>query len=171
MAFAFYLSAAIAIGATVMVVTSANAIHGLLYLVVSFLAAATVLLLFGAPFAAALEVIIYAGAIMVLFVFVVMILGVGSRERKARPPGRAWVGPAFLAAVLAAELAYVQAAGRAIVAPGQVSPAAVGASLMGPYLAGVELVSVLLLVALIGAFHLGFRLGERHIPGKKGGGA
>ena len=111
--YAFYIPAAVAIAATFMVVTSGNAIHALLYLVVSLLAAAVVLLVAGAPFAAALEVIIYAGAIMVLFIFVIMILGRGPRSRRAGPPPAAWIGPGILAAILAAELAYLEAKGGA----------------------------------------------------------
>jgi NADH-quinone oxidoreductase subunit J len=163
---AFYIPAAVAIAATFMVVTSGNAIHALLYLVVSLLAAAVVLLVFGAPFAAAMEVIIYAGAIMVLFVFVVMILGRGPHQKRTGPPAAAWIGPGILAAVLAAELAWLEAAGGATVGAAQVAPAAVGASLMGPYLLGVELASVLLLVGLVGAFHLGYRLGVKESPGQ-----
>jgi NADH-quinone oxidoreductase subunit J len=162
--YAFYIPAAVAIAATFMVVTSRSAIHALLYLVVSFLAASVVLLVFGAPFAAAMEVIIYAGAIMVLFVFVIMILGRGPHVRRPGPPPAAWIGPGILAAILAAELGWLEAGGGAAVGSAQVSPAAVGASLMGPYLLGVELASVLLLAGLVGAFHLGYRLGEKGTP-------
>ena len=70
----FYLSAAVAVAATLMVVTRASAVHALLYLIVSLLAVAVVFFVLGAPFVAALEVIIYAGAVMVLFVFVIMML-------------------------------------------------------------------------------------------------
>ena len=71
---AFYVAAVVAVLATAMVITRANAVHALLYLVVSLLAVAIVFYVLGAPFAAALEVIVYAGAIMVLFVFVIMML-------------------------------------------------------------------------------------------------
>ena len=163
MTFAFYTAAAVAIVATFMVVTRVNAIHALLYFVVSLLAAALILLLLGAPFAAAMEVIIYAGAIMVLFVFVVMILGTGARtpvQERIRLTVSAWIGPAILTAVLLAELLYVMTgATGAPTGLSEVTPAQVGASLLGPYLLGVELVSMLLLVGLIGAFHLAYRLG------------
>ncbi len=163
MTFAFYLAAAIAIVSTFMVITRLNAIHALLYLIVSFLAAALILFLVGAPFPAALEVIIYGGAIMVLFVFVVMILGpsLGAATRQARKLSlSAWIGPAVLAAVLLAELLYVMSGIHApLPAPNLVAPVYPGAALLGPYLLGVELVSMLLLVGLIGAFHLAYRLG------------
>ncbi len=77
-AIAFYLAAAIALIASVRVITNANPVHALLYLVVSLLAVAMIFFALGAPFAAALEMIVYAGAIMVLFVFVVMILNLGA---------------------------------------------------------------------------------------------
>ena len=92
----FYFAAAMAILATVMVITRLNAVHALLYLIVSLLAVAVVFYTLGAPFIAALEVIIYAGAIMVLFIFVVMMLNLGAKtvetERTWLRPGM-WTGP------------------------------------------------------------------------------
>ncbi len=169
MTVAFYAAAAVAVVATFMVITSLNAIHALLYLVVSFLAAALILLLVGAPFAAALEVIIYAGAIMVLFVFVVMILGpTPAAKQRRRPRIKAWIGPAVLASVLLAELLYVMSGVHGpLPAPNPAMPVYPGASLLGPYLLGVELVSMLLLVGLIGAFHLAYRLGKNEEGGRK----
>jgi NADH-quinone oxidoreductase subunit J len=73
----FYITSAFAVFATLKVIISKIAIHALLYLIASLLAVAVVLFILGAPFIAALEVIIYAGAIMVLFVFVVMMLNLG----------------------------------------------------------------------------------------------
>jgi len=78
----FYLMALVAIVSTVRVVTNANPVHALLSLIVSLLAVAGMFLTIGAPFAAALEVIVYAGAIMVLFVFVVMMLNLGQHTVK-----------------------------------------------------------------------------------------
>ena len=77
MELAFYIAAAVAVIATVLMLTRLNVVHALLYLIVSLLAVAVVFYVLGAPFVAALEVIIYAGAIMVLFVFVVMMLNLG----------------------------------------------------------------------------------------------
>src|SRR5690606_39692838 len=76
---AFYISAAIAVLATLRVVTNDNPVHALLYLIVSLLAVAAIYFTLGAPFAGVLEIIVYAGAIMVLFVFVVMMLNLGDR--------------------------------------------------------------------------------------------
>jgi NADH-quinone oxidoreductase subunit J len=157
----FYLAAAIAILSTAMVITRSNAVHALLYLVVSLLAVGIIFFVLGAPFAAALEVIIYAGAIMVLFAFVVMMLSLGSRaaalERRWMPPA-VWIGPGLLALILAGELAYLLFASHAAESSGAASsigPARVGRELFGPYLLAVELASVLLLAALAGAYHLG----------------
>ncbi|HOG08226.1 MAG: NADH-quinone oxidoreductase subunit J [Planctomycetes bacterium ADurb.Bin126] len=165
MDYAFYIAAAAALAATLRAITASHAVHALLYFIVSLLAVAVIFLLLGAHFAAALEVIVYAGAIMVLFIFVVMMLNPGprsvQRERHWLRP-RIWAGPAVLAAVLAAELVYFAAtgAGRSAGA-GQVEPAEVGLALFGPYLLGVEMASVVLLAGLVGAYHLGWHLGRR----------
>jgi len=158
----FYLAAAVAVGATAMVITRFDAVHALLYFIVSLFAVALVFLLLGAPFIAALEVILYAGAIMVLFVFVVMLLHLGKesadQERRWLRPG-AWLGPALLAAVLLVELGVVAAHGQgaAVSASGEMGPKAVARVLFGPYVLGVELASMLLLAGLVGAYHLGRR--------------
>ena len=68
----FYIAAVTALASTVLVVTGKNASHALIYLIVSLLSVAVIFFLLGAPFAAALEVVVYAGAIVVVFLFVVM---------------------------------------------------------------------------------------------------
>ena len=156
----FYLAAMIAVAATVMAITRLNAVHALLYLIVSLLAVALVFFLLGAPFAAALEVIIYAGAIIVLFVFVVMMLNLGpqtiDQERHWLRPGM-WIGPSVLAALLFAELIYILIRVHPMTAAAEVGPKQLGLTLFGPYLLGVELASMLLLAGLVGAYHLGQR--------------
>ena len=158
---AFYLAAAVAVTATVLTITRTSAVHALLYLVVSLLAVAVVFYVLGAPFAAALEVIVYAGAIIVLFVFVVMMLNLGeaaaAEERRWIAP-RYWIGPAALSALLAAELCYLYVSGAAQPSGGAVRPTVVGAALFGPYLLAVELASMLLLAGLVGAYHIGRHL-------------
>lgn len=159
MTVAFIIAAAVAVLATLMVITRTNAVHALLYLIVSLLAAAMILYLLGAPFVAALEVIVYAGAIVVLFVFVVILLNLGpsaaAQERQWLRPV-AWVGPSVLSVILLAELAYLVAAGWRPTDSGKVvGPTEVGLSLFGPYLLGVELASMLLLAGLVGAYHIG----------------
>ena len=158
-----HLAAAVAIVSTAMVVTRRDAVHALLYLVVSLLAVALVFFALGAPFVAALEVIVYAGAIMVLFLFVVMMLNLGRSAAVHEAlwlPRRIWRGPVILSLLLLAELAFVLAHGGAAGAPAGPAPAGpkqVGIVLYGPYLVGVELASMLLLAGLAGAFHLGRR--------------
>lgn len=157
----FYAAGAIAIIATFFTVTRTNAVHALLYLILSLLAVAVALFTMGAPFVAALEVIIYAGAIMVLFIFVVMMLNLGDRAKAQEQrwqPGRAWIGPAILAALLLAEVVYaVVSGGVAPAALAEVGPKEVAIALFGPYALGVELASILLLAGMVGAYHVGFR--------------
>lgn len=143
-----------------MVITRRNAVHALLYLIVSLLSIAAVIFSLGAPFIAALEVIIVAGAIMVLFIFVAMMINPaseqGGQERNILSTG-VWIGPSILAALLFGEFAYVFAKSSGISTEGIVEPKQVGISLFGPYMIGVELASMLLLAGLIGAYHLGNR--------------
>jgi NADH-quinone oxidoreductase subunit J len=156
---AFYIAAVVAVVATFMVIIATNAIHALLSLVASLLGAAIVFYVLGAPFAAALEAIVYAGAIMVLLVFVVMMLNLGDvaarQERQWLAP-KIWIAPALLAAVLLGELIYMLWRDPQVTPAGAtVTPRAVGALFFGPYLLVVELASVLLLAGLVGAYHLG----------------
>jgi len=161
MTIVFYVAGAVAIVSTALMITRLHAVHALLYLIVSLLAVSVVFYTLGAPFVAALEVIIYAGAIMVLFVFVVMLLNLGeqaARAERALMKPSMWIGPLILAAILMAELVYLLAAssgGNSGRAP--IGPREVGASLFGPYLIGVELASMLLLGGLVGAYRLGYR--------------
>ena len=97
----FYVAGAVAVISTALMLTRLNVVHALLYLIVSLLGVAVVFYVLGAPFVAALEVIVYAGAIMVLFVFVVMMLNLGGHatgmERQWLTPG-IWTGPVVLPA-------------------------------------------------------------------------
>ena len=161
MSILFYLSAITATVATILAITRRHAVHALLYLIVSLLAIAVVFYVIGAPFIAALELIIYAGAIMVLFVFVVMMLNLGdvARNKEAewlRP--RVWIGPIVLGAILLSEEAYLLLGNGHIAAvPSSISAKQVGMALFGPYVIGVELASLLLMGGLLGAYHLGRR--------------
>jgi len=155
----FLVAAAVAIVSTFLVITHLDAVHALLYLVISLLSVALIFYLLGAPFVAALEVIIYAGAIMVLFIFVVMVLNLGplTREEENRwlKPGM-WFGPVILSGILAIELVYVLAgSGPSSPVPSAVGSKEVSRSLFGPYLIAVELASILLMAGLIGAYHIG----------------
>jgi len=155
----FYLSALIAVISTLLVITRTNTVHALLYLIVSLLAVAMIFFVLGAPFVAALEVIIYAGAIMVLFIFVIMMLNLGGAHAKEEAlllTPEIWIGPAILCVILAAELIYLFTMEHArISAVVEITPKQVGIALLGPYVLGVELASMLLLAGLVGAYHLG----------------
>src|SRR5512142_2066630 len=124
----FYLSAVVAVVATAIVITRTNAMHALLYLVVSLLAVAMMFFTLGATFVAALEVIVYAGAIMVLFIFAIMLLNQGAQSVNLERQwlhGSNWIGPVILSAILLAEVVYILAAGGAApAAPPATTPGA-----------------------------------------------
>jgi NADH-quinone oxidoreductase subunit J len=169
----FYIAAAVAVISTLMVITRLNMIHALLYLVVSLLSVALIFFILGAPFIAALEVIIYAGAIMVLFVFAIMMLAFGPHAAKGQDHWlslEAWVGPTILSAILTGELLYILTRGGSpLTAQNSVGPKQVGIALFTPYLLGVELASMLLLAGIIGAYCLGRRdISLKDHPKEKG---
>lgn len=160
MEIAFYLSAGVAVLATLGVITQSHPVHALLYLIVSLIAVALVFFALGAPFAGALEVIVYAGAIMVLFVFVVMMLNLGRDDHARRhvwQRPRAWLGPSALSAVLLATLVVTlwRGDGGRMIAGETLTAKAVGTLMFGPWLLVVELAAMLLLAALVTASHVG----------------
>ncbi len=156
----FYVAAIISVSATLLTITRANATHALIYFIISLLSVAVIFYLLGAPFAAALEIVIYAGAIVVLFLFVVMMLNLGrtaaTLEQRWLAP-RMWLWPSVMAAILLLEMLWLLSAGNSghTTSGVPVPPKAVGIKLFGPYLLAVELAGILLLAALVGAFHLG----------------
>jgi NADH-quinone oxidoreductase subunit J len=160
----FYIASAVAVLSTLLMLTRLNVVHALLYLIVSLLSVAVVFYVLGAPFVAALEAIVYAGAIMVLFLFVVMMLNLGKHgadeEKQWLTPG-IWTGPVFLAGVLIIEVVYLARGNVAGLGAGAVGPKEVAIALFGPYVIGVELSSMLLLAGLVGAYHLGYRKTEK----------
>ncbi|WP_210486459.1 NADH-quinone oxidoreductase subunit J [Rufibacter aurantiacus] len=155
----FFIAAAVAILATIMVVTQYNLIHALLYLVVSFLAISVVFFTLGAPFMAALEIIIYAGAIVVLIIFVIMMLNLTQEDiqhEKEWLKPRIWIGPAVLSMILLVELVYIFTTDTPdTYRSTPVEAKAVGMSLFGPYVLGVQLSGMLLMAGIVGAYHLG----------------
>ncbi|MFM2477020.1 NADH-quinone oxidoreductase subunit J [Celerinatantimonas sp. MCCC 1A17872] len=155
----FYIAAVVAVLATIRVITHTNPVHALLYLVISLLAVSVVFFTLGAYFAGALELIVYAGAIMVLFVFVVMMLNLGAetinQERQWLRPGL-WIGPGILSALLLIALLYaIVGLHSPMIQFEMIGAKAVGIALFGPYVLAVELASLLLLAGLVVAFHLG----------------
>jgi NADH-quinone oxidoreductase subunit J len=154
----FYIAAFVAIISTVMAISGRNAIHSLLYLILSLLAVSVIFYLLSAPFIAALEVIIYAGAIMVLFIFVTMMLNIGiereTEKQWLRP--RMWIIPSILAAILLVNL-ILALKNVETIPPNEepILPKQVGISLFSTYLIGVEIAAILLMAGVIGAYHLG----------------
>ena len=156
----FYIAATVSLISTVLAVTRYNAAHALIYLIISLLASAIIFYLVGAPFAAVLEVVIYAGAIMVLFVFVIMLLNLGQSgdvaEHVLLRPGM-WIFPSVLCVILFVEIVYVLQSSERLLKGIVVGPKDVGLELFGPYVLAVEIASMLLLAGLVGAYHLGRR--------------
>lgn len=153
----FYSSALISVISTLLVIVSLNAVHALLYVILSLLASGVVFFLMGAYYGAMLQIIVHIGAIMMLFLFVVMMLNLGRRtleqERKWLPPA-AWRWPSAMAAVLLTELIFVLMQEERAALGHIVASKEVGIRLLGPYVLAVELASMLLLAGLVGAYHL-----------------
>jgi NADH-quinone oxidoreductase subunit J len=153
----FYLLSAFVVAATVLAITRRNPVHAVVYLALSFLGTAMLLYLLGAPFLAALEVIIYAGAIMVLFLFVIMML---RAEPDAGPRSfvRRW-GPSLLLGLLflslTGTLVAVDPESPMRLPAAVVTPADFGRFLFERYWLPVEMISLLLFIALIAAVQIG----------------
>ncbi len=156
----FYLFASVAIGASILVVAQRNPIYSVLLLIASFGALSGLYVLLDAPFVAVIQIIVYAGAIMVLFLFVVMLLNAPHEETEAdsRKHVLLRAGPmrfgAVLAMALVAELAWALAAGAesgAFGAGSVSSVAAIGRLLFTTYAFQFEVTSILILVAMLGA--------------------
>jgi len=159
----FYVAAAVALISTLRVVTHTNPVHALLNLIVSLLAIAAMFFCLGAPLAGALEIVVYAGAILVLFVFVVMMLNLGDTQAQEQQwfDAKTWAIPATLSFILGLMMVWMIRAGTngaLLVGVETVEPKAVAISLFGAYVLLVEVAAFLLLAALVAAFHLGKRL-------------
>jgi NADH-quinone oxidoreductase subunit J len=157
----FLITALVCIGAAVAMVLSHNAVHSALWLVLNFFGVAVLYLLLNAPFLAMVQITVYAGAIMVLFLFVIMLLG--SEKGQEEVNGLPWQTPIALVlglglvgiagyALFAADTpALATAAPTAEAAAAIASPDSLARALFSTYLLPFEITSVLLLVALIGA--------------------
>ncbi len=154
----FFIAASVALVSSVMAITNRNAIHALLYLIISLLSVSVIFYILGAPLIAALEVIVYAGAIMVLFIFVVMMLNIGMEEESEKNwlTPKMWILPSVLATVLLAIFMGILGVFRhERSSMGVIDPKQVGVSLFTTYLIAVEIAAVLLLAGIVGAYHLG----------------
>jgi len=155
----FYILAAVTVIATLLAITERHAVHAIVYLVTSFFALAVIFFLLGAPVVAVFEVIIYAGAIMVLFLFVIMMLDLGHPERARLPGIRDWWPALVLGTVtLASTLTLIISRAPAVSATGTaIGVKEFALALFGKYGVAVEVVSMQLLFALVGALYLAKR--------------
>jgi NADH-quinone oxidoreductase subunit J len=162
--FVFDAAAALAILFGGLMVVTKNAVRSVLTLVVAFFALAVCYVMLLSPFIAAIQVIVYAGAILVLFLFVLMLLNIGHipADRGGRPI-QTFLGSVAVILFAALLLGTLRAAGASIPASTGAAPAALtdpsslARQLFSEYLLHFEAISVLLLAALVGAFVLARR--------------
>ena len=160
----FCITAAVAIISALLTVSAHNVVHALLYLVTMMLDIALIFFLLGSPFAAALQIIVYAGAVMVLFVFVTMMLHQGERslaaERQLFNPKVA-KGPLILSALLVIELILISLGSVGLhqeiltsLLPVNQTVKQLAIQLFGSYRVLVVLAAIMLLAALVSAIHI-----------------
>ncbi len=154
----FFVLAAVAVVGALGVVLARGSDHSALFLLLNFIALAAMYVTLNAPFLAAVQVIVYAGAIVVMFLFVVMMLNVAHRERPETKPVQRYLG-VVLGLLLLAGLIYVAISNPEL--PPQLTPSNnvedVGRALFTAYLLPFELAGLLLLIAVVGAVVLGKR--------------
>ncbi len=156
----FYLLAFVAVGAALGMLFSKNAVYSALFLIMNFAVVAVFYLILGAPFIAMAQVTVYAGAIMVLFLFVIMLLGaekLAGEDTLAWQKPFAWMLVIFFLFAIAYQLGLAGLTNAEIISfPGSEfgGPEPIGQVLFNDYLLPFEITSVLLLVAMIGAIVL-----------------
>jgi NADH-quinone oxidoreductase subunit J len=144
--------------ATTLAITRRNAVHAVVYLIISFLGTALLFYLLGAPFLAVLEVIIYAGAIMVLFLFIIMMIQIHPAVQTWAAALKQWLPAIILSGIafgLAAAMVAADPGSLIHLKPAMAGPAEFGRFLFQQYWFPVEIASFLLLIALVGALYLG----------------
>jgi NADH-quinone oxidoreductase subunit J len=153
----FYILAATAVIATLLAITEKHPVHAILFLVTSLFSMATIFYLLMAPLVAAFEVIIYAGAIMVLFLFVIMMLDLGHPEKGLAPRWKEWLPAALLSgiSIVSLVLLIVSRHAATITPTGMPTIREVALRLFQEHGLAVELISLQLLFALVGALYLG----------------
>lgn len=169
----FALTFVVALGSSLAMLFARNAVHIALFLVAAQVALAIAFLLQGAYFIAAIQIIVYAGAIMVLFLFVIMLLGVDRQEVLIEPLPAQRPLALGLGALLAAEIVFGVVRGSSLISgtrsgdsaldslnrdPGNVT--AIANSLFSSYLLPFEVTSILLVVAIVGVMVLARRIGR-----------
>ena len=159
----FYLLAILLLVSTALAISRTRLVHAIVYLILSFFATALLFYLLGAPFLAALEVIIYAGAIMVMFLFIIMTLRLEEKEPEEGSSFRPWVPAILLAGISLVLLTLLVWAGPGhglSLKPAMASPREFGAYIFREFWFSVEITSFLLFVALVGALYLGREQGR-----------
>jgi NADH-quinone oxidoreductase subunit J len=151
--------AAMTVLSTLMAITRREMVHAVVYLVMSFFALSLIFYMMGAPLIAALEVIVYAGAIMVLFLFIVMMLEMGSPSGPRGPALKVWGPASLIGAVIfyCSVILFIEGTGPETAGAVYISPRTFGQALYKGQMLAVEAVSLLLLFALVGALYLGKR--------------
>ena len=155
----FYFLALLILGSTAIAITRRNLIHAVIYLIFSFFGSAMLFYLFGAPFLAVLEVIIYAGAIMVLFLFIVIMMEL-KNDKERLFPLKQWLPAAIFGMVYIAVgigVVIAEPGSSMILKTALAEPGMFGQYIFQKQWLSIEIVSLLLLIALIGALVLGRR--------------
>ena len=154
--FFFYLLSGLALIGGILVITRKNPVHCALALIVTLLALAGLYLMLYAPFVAGVQIILYAGGIMVLFLFVIMLVNV-ARTEKEEQFNKQWIAGFLAALALGGLFVYVFVKGKAVFPdrvmqiPEQTNTQQIANLLYGQYMFAFEIASLLLLVAIIGA--------------------
>ena len=154
----FYILAAVAVAGTILAITEKHPVHAIMYLVTSLFSVAVIFYLLAAPLVAAFEVILYAGAIMVLFLFVIMMLDLGHPEKGLAPHWHEWLPALILSLVGIVCLGVVIVFHHGAVPVSSVHTLTireVAQRLFQEHGLAVELISLQLLFALVGALYLG----------------
>lgn len=156
---AYFFSVLIILSA-LRVVTCVKPVHALLAMLICLLSLSSLFFVIGAPFAGAVEMIVYAGAIMVLFVFVLMILNLGRSTYQAESEllnAKTWILPAVIASLIFIALSLALLNGNlseAMIMQNTVETKAIGMMLYGPYVVLVQAGALILLAALVAAYHI-----------------
>jgi NADH-quinone oxidoreductase subunit J len=161
----FYVLAAVIVVTTGLAITRRNLVHVVVYLVFSFFGSAMMFYLFGAPLLAVLEVIIYAGAIMILFLFIIMMVKTETFEQQLFP-FRQWLPAALMGVVylvIGAVIVSSAPGNQVMLKIALARPEAFGEYLFQKHWLAIEIISLLLLVALVGALYLGCKKPEEDI--------
>jgi len=161
----FYILAVLILGSTALAITRRNLVHAVVYLIFSFFGSAFMFYLFGAPLLAVLEVIIYAGAIMILFLFIIMMVKTDSAGEHMFPLNQ-WVPAAVFGViylVLGALIISADADSKVTLNAALALPRDFAQYLFARHWLSIEIVSLLLLIALVGALHLGRKKGKQEI--------